>query len=104
MSANPQDDFVNVEVDGVAVKAMKAASNFKISPTSLQSLNRLPPFTVAAREQIEALYDARFFRMWTLYLAGAATVFQHGGMVNFQIQYARSRHALPITRDYMIAN
>ncbi|MBK8271736.1 MAG: class I SAM-dependent methyltransferase [Sphingomonadales bacterium] len=60
--------------------------------------------TVAAREQIEALYDARFFRMWTLYLAGAATVFQHGGMVNFQIQYARSRHALPITRDYMIAN
>ena len=60
--------------------------------------------TVAAREQIEALYYARFFRMWTLYLAGAATVFQHGGMVNFQIQYARSRHALPITRDYMIAN
>jgi len=58
--------------------------------------------TVAAREQIEALYDERFFRMWTLYLAGAATVFQHGGMVNFQIQYARNRHALPITRDYMM--
>ncbi|WP_219892528.1 SAM-dependent methyltransferase [Aquisediminimonas profunda] len=58
--------------------------------------------TVAAREQIEALYDERFFRMWTLYLAGAATVFQYGGMVNFQIQYARSRHALPITRDYMM--
>jgi cyclopropane-fatty-acyl-phospholipid synthase len=58
--------------------------------------------TVAAREQIETLYDERFFRMWTLYLAGAATVFEHGGMVNYQIQYARSRRALPITRDYMI--
>ena len=58
--------------------------------------------TVAAREQIETLYDARFFRMWTLYLAGAATVFENGGMVNYQIQYARSRHALPITRDYMM--
>jgi len=60
--------------------------------------------TVAAREQIEALYDERFFRMWTLYLAGAATVFENGGMVNYQIQYARSRRALPITRDYMIEN
>lgn len=60
--------------------------------------------TVAAREQIEALYDERFFRMWTLYLAGAATVFDNGGMVNYQIQYARSRRALPITRDYMIEN
>jgi len=60
--------------------------------------------TVEAREQIVALYDERFFRMWTLYLAGAATVFEHGGMVNYQIQYARSRRALPITRDYMIEN
>ena len=54
-----------------------------------------------ARDEIEALYDAKFFRMWTLYLAGAATVFEHGGMVNYQLQYARNRHTLPITRDYM---
>lgn len=58
--------------------------------------------TVAAHDQIVALYDERFFRMWTLYLAGAATVFEQGGMVNYQIQYARSRRALPITRDYLI--
>jgi len=60
--------------------------------------------TVAAHDQIVALYDERFFRMWTLYLAGAATVFEQGGMVNYQIQYARSRRALPITRDYMTEN
>jgi cyclopropane-fatty-acyl-phospholipid synthase len=39
--------------------------------------------------------------MWTLYLAGAATVFEYGGMCNFQIQYARDRNAVPLTRDYM---
>lgn len=57
--------------------------------------------TVAAREQIEALYDARFFRMWCFYLAGAAVAFRFGGMCNYQIQYSRSRHGLPLTRDYM---
>ncbi len=53
------------------------------------------------RDAIVAMYDERFFRMWTFYLAGAATVFEHGSMCNYQIQYARDRRALPITRDYM---
>jgi cyclopropane-fatty-acyl-phospholipid synthase len=56
---------------------------------------------MAHRDEIIALYDERFFRMWTFYLAGAATVFEHGSMCNYQIQYIRSRHALPITRDYL---
>lgn len=56
---------------------------------------------MANRDAIIALHDERFFRMWTFYLAGAATVFEHGGMCNYQIQYVRSRHALPITRDYL---
>ncbi|PXW72996.1 cyclopropane-fatty-acyl-phospholipid synthase [Blastomonas natatoria] len=57
--------------------------------------------TVAKQAEIEALYDARFYRMWTFYLAGATAAFEHGGMCNYQVQFARSRHALPITRDYM---
>ncbi len=56
---------------------------------------------VARRAEIEALYDARFYRMWTFYLAGAAAAFRHGGMCNYQIQYVKRRSALPITRDYM---
>jgi cyclopropane-fatty-acyl-phospholipid synthase len=56
---------------------------------------------VAHRVEIEALYDARFFRMWQFYLAGAATSFENGSMCNFQVQYARRRDTLPITRDYM---
>ena len=57
---------------------------------------------IAHREAIVALHDERFFRMWTFYLAGAATVFEHGAMCNYQIQYVRSRDALPITRDYLL--
>lgn len=55
----------------------------------------------AARDQIVALYDQRFFNMWTYYLAGSLVSFEHGGLVNYQLQYSRSRTALPITRDYM---
>ncbi|WP_373489222.1 class I SAM-dependent methyltransferase [Blastomonas sp.] len=58
--------------------------------------------TLAKQAEIEALYDARFFRMWTFYLAGATAAFEHGGMCNYQVQLTRSRHALPITRDYMV--
>ena len=53
------------------------------------------------KDEIVAMYDERFFRMWTFYLSGATAAFESGGMCNFQIQYVRSRHALPMHRDYM---
>jgi len=58
--------------------------------------------TMAAKEKIVALYDLRFFRMWQFYLAGATAAFENGGMVNYQIQFSRSRDTLPYTRDYML--
>ena len=58
--------------------------------------------TVAAKDEIVALYDERFYRMWLFYLAGAIANFRFGGLVNYQLQLTRDRHALPITRDYMI--
>ncbi|HET6524023.1 cyclopropane-fatty-acyl-phospholipid synthase family protein [Sphingopyxis sp.] len=57
--------------------------------------------TLAHEDEIVALMGDRFFRMWTFYLAGATSAFESGGMGNYQIQFARSRHALPLTRDYM---
>ncbi len=60
--------------------------------------------TIAAREQIIALYDERFYRMWCFYLAGATTAFRYGALCNHQIQFTRSRYTLPITRDYMREN
>lgn len=53
------------------------------------------------RAEIEALYDARFYRMWMFYLAGAAGAFFYDGHMNAQIQLTRKRDSLPLTRDYM---
>jgi cyclopropane-fatty-acyl-phospholipid synthase len=55
------------------------------------------------REEIVAMFDERFFRMWTFYLSGSTSAFENGGMCNYQIQYARSRKALPLTRGYIEA-
>jgi cyclopropane-fatty-acyl-phospholipid synthase len=55
-----------------------------------------------ARAEIEATYDARFFRMWEFYLAGGIVMFETGAACNYQVQYVRDRNALPITRDYML--
>jgi cyclopropane-fatty-acyl-phospholipid synthase len=57
--------------------------------------------TVAHKDEIAALYDERFYRMWLFYLAGAESSFRYGGMVNWQIQFLRRRDAVPMTRDYM---
>jgi cyclopropane-fatty-acyl-phospholipid synthase len=57
--------------------------------------------TQAHKAEIIAMYDERFFRMWEFYLAGSATGFFNGQMVNYQVQYVRDRTALPLTRDYM---
>ena len=54
------------------------------------------------RDKIVALYDERFFRMWEFYLAGGIVGFELGTMCNYQLQYVRDRHALPIVRDYMV--
>src|SRR4030095_15031748 len=53
------------------------------------------------RAEIEAIYDARFFRMWEFYLAGGIVMFESGAACNFQVQYIRDRRAVSITRDYM---
>ncbi|HTN97315.1 MAG TPA: cyclopropane-fatty-acyl-phospholipid synthase family protein [Nordella sp.] len=56
----------------------------------------------ANRHRAKAIYDERFCRMWEFYLAAAETTFRYGGMNNFQIQFTRSQHVLPMTRNYMI--
>ena len=56
---------------------------------------------MAARAEIVALYDERFFRMWQFYLAGATSAFEHGAQCVYQMQFTRQRRTLPITRDYI---
>ncbi len=59
--------------------------------------------TTRHETEITALYDARLFRMWQFYLAGAEQSFRHGNMVNFHIQTVKQRSAVPMTRDYISA-
>jgi cyclopropane-fatty-acyl-phospholipid synthase len=53
------------------------------------------------RDRAKAIYDERFCRMWEFYLAASETSFRYSGMNNFQIQFCKNQHALPMTRNYM---
>ena len=53
------------------------------------------------RERVKQLYDERFCRMWEFYLAGCEVSFRDMGQMVFQIQLARQRDAVPLTRDYI---
>ncbi len=56
------------------------------------------------RDNIAALYDERFCRMWELYLLGCEMVFKDQYITILQMQITREIDALPITRDYMYEN
>jgi cyclopropane-fatty-acyl-phospholipid synthase len=55
----------------------------------------------AHRSEVRALYDERFCRMWEFYLAGAEAAFREGDLVVFQVQLAKDRYVVPLTRDYI---
>ena len=56
---------------------------------------------LANRERAAALYDERFCRMWEFYLAASEVFFRRQDGIVFQLQLARSRDAVPLTRDYI---
>jgi len=56
-----------------------------------------------ADPDIPQMFDERFRRMWEFYLAGAELGFRHGGHMVFQIQLAKKRDAVPLTRDYLLS-
>lgn len=73
------------------------AMRFHYSHTLEEWYNR----TVMHREEITAMYDEVFYRMWLFYLAGAEQSFRNGTMVNWQLQYVKDRTAIPMTREYI---
>jgi cyclopropane-fatty-acyl-phospholipid synthase len=79
--------------------------------TDLESLRLHYAYTLAAwherfqanRERIAALYDERFCRMWEYYLQSCEAGFRWSGLNVFQLQLAKDIGAVPITRDYIVA-
>jgi cyclopropane-fatty-acyl-phospholipid synthase len=57
---------------------------------------------MARRDEAARLYDERFCRMWEYYLALCEVGFRYRTTVVFQIQFAKTLDAVPITRDYMV--
>jgi cyclopropane-fatty-acyl-phospholipid synthase len=55
----------------------------------------------ANRKKILTFMDERFCRMWEFYLIASELSFTHGSHMVFQMQLAKERQTLPITRDYM---
>ena len=56
---------------------------------------------VAREAEAEALYDARFCRMWRWYLTASEMTFRHNNQCVFQVQLAHDQEAVPLTRDYL---
>lgn len=57
---------------------------------------------LANRDRAKEVCDERFCRMWEFYLASCEMAFRHMNLCVFQIQMAKRRSSIPITRDYMI--
>ena len=56
---------------------------------------------LAQRDEVKAIYDERFCRMWEFYLAISEASFRLGITVIFQIQLVKKVDALALTRDYI---
>lgn len=56
---------------------------------------------LARADEAEALYDARFVRMWEMYLAGAETSFRHERIFVAHTLLARHQDRLPMRRDWI---
>lgn len=54
------------------------------------------------RDKAAEIYDARFVRMWELYLIICELGFRHQNLMVFQMQLSKQLDGVPLTRDYMI--
>jgi cyclopropane-fatty-acyl-phospholipid synthase len=58
----------------------------------------------AVADRVETMFDARFVRMWRLYLAGSLAGFTSGTIQLFQIVFSPSANRdIPWTRDFLYA-
>jgi cyclopropane-fatty-acyl-phospholipid synthase len=53
------------------------------------------------RDELKALYDERFCRMWEMFLLSSEITFRRHDHMVFQMQLAKAVDTVPLTRDYM---
>jgi cyclopropane-fatty-acyl-phospholipid synthase len=53
-------------------------------------------------DRVRTMFDAKFERMWRLYLAGSVAAFTMGTLQLFQVVFApRHNNTVPMTRDHL---
>ena len=52
-------------------------------------------------DEVRAMYDDRFCRMWDFYLTGCELAFRYDSLMVFQIQLSKKIDTVPLTRDYI---
>jgi cyclopropane-fatty-acyl-phospholipid synthase len=57
---------------------------------------------VAKWDEVAALYDERFCRMWEVYLVLSELSFRYGANMVIQVQLTKRVSSVPIARDYMV--
>lgn len=55
----------------------------------------------ARLDEVRAMYDDRFIRMWQFYLVSCILSFEEFRQAVFQLQLGHARDAVPLTRDYI---
>ena len=55
----------------------------------------------AAADEVEAMYDGRFVRMFRYYLSACIVAFEDQMQCVYHLQLAHARDAVPLTRDYL---
>ena len=53
------------------------------------------------KEEVLAMFDEKFFRMWEFYLASCEMTFKWGDQVVFQLQLSKKFDSVPNRRDYI---
>ena len=56
---------------------------------------------IGKKEEVLAMFDEKFFRMWEFYLASCEMTFKWGDLVVFQLQLTKDNISTPTTRDYI---
>jgi len=56
---------------------------------------------IGKKEEVLAMFDEKFFRMWEFYLASCEMSFKWGDQVVFQLQLSKKFDSVPNRRDYI---
>ncbi|HLO79107.1 MAG TPA: cyclopropane-fatty-acyl-phospholipid synthase family protein [Magnetospirillum sp.] len=59
---------------------------------------------LANRDRAAEMHDDRFCRMWEAYLSACEIGFRRLSLMVFQLQIAKDRRVVPITRDYLLGD